>query len=223
MDIFLNSFYKLTFVIFDGLKQEEGWVVCRVFKKRVTTTIRKMSEHDSPCWYEDQVSFMQDMDSPNQTSQSNLIYQQLPSYPCKKELDNLPFQNMPHDHFLNLPLLESPKLVQSSSNITSIDHSNSMFPSSMLLQEEQVIQSGNQQNFHAMYGNNSNVEQGMVDDDQVTDWRVLDKFVASQLSQDDASKENNNNIFHGNIEFRNLEKQEMVPHENASTSNKSWI
>jgi len=228
MNIFFNSFYKLTFVILDGLEQEEGWVVCRVFKKRVTTTIRKMSEHDSPCWYDDQVSFMQDMDSPNQTSQSNFIYQQLPSYPCKKELDNLPFQNISRDHFLNLPLLESPKLVQSSSNITSnpigttydtIDHSNSMLPSSMLLQEEQVIQSGNQQNFHSMYGNNSNVEQGTVDD-QVTDWRVLDKFVASQLSQD-ASKENNNNIFHGNIEFRNLEKQEMVPHENASTSNTS--
>lgn len=215
----------------NGTPQEEGWVVCRVFKKRVTTTIRKMSEHDSPCWYEDQVSFMQDMDSPNQTSQSNLIYQQLPSYSCKKELDNFPFQNMSRDNYLNLPLLESPKLVQSSSNITSnpmvttydtIDHSNSMLPSSMLLQEEQVIQSGNQQNFHAMYGNNSNVEQGMVDD-QVTDWRVLDKFVASQLSQEDASKVNNNNIFHGNIEFRNLEKQEMVPHENASTSNTSWI
>lgn len=223
MNKFFYSFYKLTFVIFYGLEQEEGWVVCRVFKKRVTTTIRKMSEHDSPCWYEDQVSFMQDMDSPNQTSQSNLIYQQLPSYTCKKELDNLPFQNFSHDHFLNLPLLESPKLVQSSSNITSIDHSNPMFPSSVLLEEEQILQSGNQQNFHAMYGNNSNVEQGMVDDDQVTDWRVLDKFVASQLSQDDASKENNNNIFHGNIEFRNLEKQEMVPHENASTSNTSWI
>nr|QSD99889.1 NAC family transcription factor [Melilotus albus] len=212
----------------NGTPQEEGWVVCRVFKKRVTTTIRKMSEHDSPCWYDDQVSFMQESDSPNQTSQSNLIYQQLPSYPCKKELDNLQFQNMPHDHFLNLPLLESPKLVQSSSNITSnpmvttygtIDHSNSMLPSSMLLQEEQALQSSNQQNFHAMYGNNSNVEQSVVDD-QVTDWRVLDKFVASQLSQD-ASKDNNNTIFHGNVELRILEKQEMLPQENASTSNTS--
>jgi hypothetical protein len=209
--------------------QEEGWVVCRVFKKRVTTTMRKMNEHDSPCWYDDQVSFMQDMDSPNQTSQSNLIYQQLP-YPCKKELDNLPYQNLPREHFLNLPLLESPKLLQPSSNITSnqmvttygtIDHANSMLPSSSMLLQEEHILNPNQQNFHAIYGNNnSNIEQGVVDE-QVTDWRVLDKFVASQLSQD-ASKDNNtSNIFHGNAQLRNLEKQEMVPHENASTSNSS--
>ncbi|KAL4374861.1 hypothetical protein AHAS_Ahas05G0224100 [Arachis hypogaea] len=38
---------------------EEGWVVCRVFKKRVTSIIRKMSGHDSPfcTWYDDS-SFM---------------------------------------------------------------------------------------------------------------------------------------------------------------------
>jgi hypothetical protein len=103
----------------------------------------------------------------------------------------------------------------------TIDHANSMLPSSsMLLQEEHII-NPNQQNFHAIYGNNnSNIEQGVVDE-QVTDWRVLDKFVASQLSQD-ASKDNNtSNIFHGNAQLRNLEKQEMVPHENASTSNSS--
>ncbi|XP_058745766.1 NAC domain-containing protein 7-like [Vicia villosa] len=198
----------------NGAPQEEGWVVCRVFKKRVTTTLRKMSEHDSPCWYDDQVSFMQDMDSPNQTSQPNLIYQQLP-YPCKKELDNSPYQN----HFLNLPLLESPKLAQPNPMVTTygtIDHTNSMLPSPMLLQEEQhVLQTNQQQNLHSMYGNNSDV------DDQVTDWRVLDKFVASQLSQDATKDNDDDNIFHGNVEFRNLEKQEMVPHENASTSNSS--
>jgi hypothetical protein len=104
----------------------------------------------------------------------------------------------------------------------TIDHANSMLPSSsMLLQEEHII-NPNQQNFHAMYGNNnSNIEQGVVDEQVTTDWRVLDKFVASQLSQD-ASKDNNtSNIFHGNAQLRNLEKQEMVPHENASTSNSS--
>lgn len=98
---------------------------------------------------------------------------------------------------------------------------NNLLPSSVLIQEEQVLQ---QQNFQAMYGNNStNEEQGV---DQVTDWRVLDKFVASQLSQD-ASKDNNNysnagNIFHGTDINSNLhlDKQEMVP-ENASTSNSS--
>ncbi|PIM99148.1 hypothetical protein CDL12_28359 [Handroanthus impetiginosus] len=34
------------------------------------------------------------------------------------------------------------------------------------------------------YGNNLQEDQNMQENDQVTDWRVLDKFVASQLSQD---------------------------------------
>ena len=93
--------------------------MCRVFKKRVTT-MRKVSEHDSSCWYDEQVSFMQDLDSPKQTCQSNLVYQQLP-YPCKKELDLPPYQ-LPRDHFLQLPLLESPKLLQSASAIAPINN-----------------------------------------------------------------------------------------------------
>nr|XP_027186315.1 NAC domain-containing protein 7 [Cicer arietinum] len=216
----------------NGTPQEEGWVVCRVFKKRVTTMRKVMSEHDSPSWYDDQLSFnMQDMvDSPNQTSyQSNLVYQQLPLYPCKKELEHLQFQ-LPRDQFLQLPLLESPKLLQpnSSTNLTSnnpmIPTFNALnLPSSILIEEQQVLQNG-QQNLHhgIVYGNNCH-EQNV--DDQVTDWRVLDKFVASQLSQD-GSKDNNNNMFHGtddnsNVQFRNLEKQEMVHEINASTSNSS--
>ncbi|KAG4384998.1 hypothetical protein AAZX31_12G004800 [Glycine max] len=201
----------------NGTPQEEGWVVCRVFKKRVTT-MRKVSEHDSPCWYDDQVPFMLDLDSPKQTSQSNLVYQ-LP-YPCKQELD-LPYQ-LPRDHFLQLPLLESPKLLQSASAITPnnpmaayvldhVNHSTSLLPPS-LIQEEQ-------QNFQATYGNSNSNEQAV---DPVIDWRVLDKFVASQLSQD-ASKDN---IFQGtdnsNVQFRHLDKQELVvPEQNASTSNSS--
>ncbi|XP_061369033.1 NAC domain-containing protein 7-like isoform X1 [Gastrolobium bilobum] len=210
----------------NGAPQAKGWVVCRVFKKRVTT-MRKVSEHESSCWYDDQVSFMHDMDSPKQSSQSNLVYQ-IP-YPCKKELD-LPYQ-LPREHFhQQLPLLESPKLLQSASTIASINpmapydhldvnHATALMPSTFI-QEEQV----QQQNFQAMYGNINTNEQAV---DQVTDWRVLDKFVASQLSQD-ASKDNNysntGSILHGtdnsNVQFRNLDKQEMVI-ENASTSNSS--
>ncbi|XP_027909884.1 NAC domain-containing protein 7-like [Vigna unguiculata] len=204
----------------NGTPQEDGWVVCRVFKKRVTT-MRKVNEHDSPNWYDEQVSFIQDMDSPKQNSQPNLVYQ-LP-YPCKKELD-VPYQ-VPRDHFL--PLLESPKLLQSASAMTPnpmapylLDHANhstTLLPS-LLIQEEHVI--GQQMNFQTTYGNCN--EQAM---DQVTDWRVLDKFVASQLSQD-GSKDN---IFHGtdngncNVQFRHFDKHEVVvPQENASTSNSSY-
>ncbi|KAG2398257.1 NAC domain-containing protein [Vigna angularis] len=192
--------------------------------------MRKVNEHDSPSWYDEQVSFIQDMDSPKQTSQSNLVYQ-LP-YPCKKELD-VPYQ-MPRDHFL--PLLESPKLLQSASAITPnpmapylldhVNHSTTLLPS-LLIQEEHVI--GQQINLQTTYDNSNCNDQAV---DQVTDWRVLDKFVASQLSQD-GSKENaysntSASIFHGidsgncNVQFRHFDKHEMVvPQENASTSNSS--
>jgi hypothetical protein len=180
------------------MMQEEGWVVCRVFKKKITT-MRKVSEHESPCWYDDQLSFMPDLqDSPKHSSQNNLVYQ-LP-YHCKKELD-LPYHLPHHEHFLQLPLLESPKLLQSAATVSSfgvaINHATT-------LQEEQ-IQQAHEQSLHGV--------------DHVTDWRVLDKFVASQLSHDDAA-----NMFRAsgntNLLVRHLEKQEMVP-ENASMSSSS--
>ncbi|KAL5146558.1 Histidine--tRNA ligase, cytoplasmic [Glycine soja] len=126
-----------------------------------------------------------------------------------------------------LPLLESPKLLQSASAITPINnpmeayvldhlnHSTSLLPP-LLIQQEHV----GQQNFQATYGNINNSNEQAVD--PVTNWRVLDKFVASQLSQD-ASKDN---IFQGTAnssgQFRHLDKQELVvPEQNASTSNSS--
>ncbi|XP_059643970.1 NAC domain-containing protein 7-like [Cornus florida] len=164
--------------------QEEGWVVCRVFKKRLAT-VRKMGEHESPCWYDDQVSFMPDFDSPRQISQPYASYQH--HYPCKQELE-LQY-NMSHDAFLQLPQLESPQVQQSVAGVScnsvvpyGFDSNNgSTLQSSTLTQEEHV---NNQQNKNSLYGNNN--EQAV---DQVTDWRVLDKFVASQLSQEDAAKE----------------------------------
>jgi len=95
-------------------------------------------------------------------------------------------------------------------------------PVSSIMQQQQVQHSA-QQNFHAVFGNNVT--------EQVADWRALDKYVASQLSQEDAPKENsysntdNNNIFHvknnDNVEhLGDLDKEEMMP-ENASTSNSS--
>ncbi|KAF3433136.1 hypothetical protein FNV43_RR24238 [Rhamnella rubrinervis] len=192
--------------------------------------MRKVSEHDSPIWYDDQVSFMPDLESPKHNSHSNNLAYHIP-FPCKKELD-LPYQ-VPHEHFLQLPLLDSPKLVQSASipmaaYSLDINHGASNFYSSSLTQEDHQIQrSGHDQNFRAVYGNSSNHEQATVD--QLTDWRVLDKFVASQLSHGNhVSKENNSysnsasNMFNGssnstNVVVRHLEKQEMVP-ENASMS-----
>ncbi|XP_054814988.1 NAC domain-containing protein 7-like [Prosopis cineraria] len=252
----------------NGTPQAKGWVVCRVFKKRITT-IRKVSEHDSPCWYDDQQvsTFMQDLDSPKQQnphhqSQHNLMYHQIPiinnSYPCKKELDhphNHPHHhNMPllhqlqtRHHFLpQLPLLDyqNPKLLQSpaAASTATVNPSNNLMAAFGLdVMNHAAASAEDQQTFQvtAVYGSSSQ-EHMATDDEQVTDWRVLDKFVASQLSQEDVPTNNkdhnnagtsssNNNIFHqtmdniaSNVQFRpsNLEKQEMVP-ENASTSTSS--
>ncbi|KAH0913312.1 LOW QUALITY PROTEIN: hypothetical protein HID58_036633 [Brassica napus] len=44
----------------NGAPQEEGWVVCRVFKKRLPAVIRRMGDYDSSPsrWYDEQLSFM---------------------------------------------------------------------------------------------------------------------------------------------------------------------
>ena len=221
--------------------QEEGWAVCRVFKKKLATNnVRRFSEHDSPYWYDDQTSFMPDLESPNQNSSNNNVnYQNIP-YPCKKELDHLiiPY-HVTHGHDQNfLPLLESPnKLVQSviTATTSSPSPSSSSIPGVRLahpatLQPSRYarlddhIQQTRDENYPVFHGHKSSVDEQVMDGrDQLTDWRVLDKFVASQLSHEDASKEMNNG-FPSDAPNSNLvghwEKQELAP-ENASTSNSS--
>ncbi|XP_062092152.1 NAC domain-containing protein 7-like [Humulus lupulus] len=257
----------------NGTPQEEGWVVCRVFKKKIATTSMRRSEHESPCWYNDQVSFMPDLESPKHHSISNVVvsnglanYHMLHYPNCKKEqsaLDHhhhnhnhnhnhhhLPYQLLPHDHFL--PLLENPKVIlhpataaaATSSTGLVLNHNAASFQSSISLRSSQELADhhgqrlqqphhhDDHQNFHAniVYGNNNNSssnttndhqQQGMDDhDDQLTDWRVLDKFVASQLSHEDHPHNDDRVIPKGNVIVRHWDqKQEMVPDENASTSN----
>ncbi|CAN0902556.1 NAC domain-containing protein 7 [Linum grandiflorum] len=141
--------------------QEEGWVVCRVFKKRITT-MRKMNDHDvSSCnWYvDDQLSsssFMHHDHSPDQTTSNSHppppihhhhhLYN-TSSSSCKKELaTHFPLPRHQDQYFLQLPLLQSPKPPPQTASPYGMETNNML-------------------------------------DDQVTDWRVLDKFVASQLSQ----------------------------------------
>ncbi|XAR54978.1 hypothetical protein NMG60_11030333 [Bertholletia excelsa] len=176
----------------NGNPQEEGWVVCRVFKKRMTA-MRKMGEHESPRnWYDEQDSMMSDFDSPSQTILSQPYASHYPQFSCKKELElhyNSP--NTPHDLFFHLPQLESPNTAQPSNasgscisvGIYGLDRGN-------IRREEILQQSMNEQNANFNY--NSNKIEEAVQVDQLTDWRVLDRFVASQLSHEDASKEENN-------------------------------
>ncbi|MED6220258.1 hypothetical protein PIB30_043215 [Stylosanthes scabra] len=168
--------------------QEEGWVVCRVFKKRVTTMRKLMSsDHhhndDSSCWYDDQEFMM--MESPpkiNQQPQSSSILvhhhhqsnlmQPPPPYPLiKKELLLHPSSSSSSSSypFLQLPLLESPKLLLHQQQQSSNNSINELM----------VPPIGG--------GEFLNNEQQEM---EVLDWRVLDKFVASQLSQDDHHNHN---------------------------------
>ncbi|KAJ4843415.1 hypothetical protein Tsubulata_011665 [Turnera subulata] len=210
---------------------EEGWVVCRVFKKRMPT-MRKVSEYDSPCWYDDQVSFMSDLDSPRPIPQQYSSYN-LHHYPCKQELElQYNMAHHRHDAFLQLPQLESPKVPQSAAAAAAascnsvipygFDRNNgSTMQSSTLTQEEQI-----HQNLNSLYNNNNNSEQAV---DQVTDWRVLDKFVASQLSNEEANKAANYPnpaaIFHVaeqmNVLVNESSKRPETAQEYASTSTSS--
>ncbi|KAI3706960.1 hypothetical protein L6452_25072 [Arctium lappa] len=173
----------------NGTTQEEGWVVCRVFKKRITT-VRRMDEHDSLCWFDDQVSFMPTFESPRRISHpytSNSSYHH--QFPAKSELDQLHY-NLPQDHhsFLQLPQLESPKIQQPAPAFQ---------PSTQQL------------NINLLYGSH-----GDQQDLQVTDWRVLDKFVASQLSNDqDPSNPNPSSLHmaeHMNLLLSDSKSDEMA-------------
>ncbi|XP_077234383.1 NAC domain-containing protein 7-like [Tasmannia lanceolata] len=204
----------------NGTPLEEGWVVCRVFRKRITT-IQKASEHESPCWYDEQVSIMPYLDSPRRINQPDIAGHN--PYSCKQELEL--HYNIPHYPFLQLPQLESPKLPNSVATAScssivayglNVNH-GSNFQSASLTQVEQMQQS-HQHQINSIY-NNHNSEQ--VVDQAVTDWRVLDKFVASQLSQEDVPKEPNySNVFqisnHMNLLIRQSDKSE-AEHEYAST------
>ncbi|KAI3808888.1 hypothetical protein L1987_24851 [Smallanthus sonchifolius] len=174
--------------------QEEGWVVCRVFKKRLPI-MRRASEQE-PMWYDDQqVSFLPEIDSPMQNynlpNLGNNAYQYPYGRSCKKELDQQQNYQITPGHCLQLPLLEGPKLhstCNSSMPIYSIDinQGNINLEPSLLTQD---------QNFN----------------DQLTDWRVLDKFVASQLlNQGDVSVKVNHDQSYSNA-------AEQIP-EDASNS-----
>ncbi|KAL3645215.1 hypothetical protein CASFOL_010395 [Castilleja foliolosa] len=187
----------------NGPTQEEGWAVCRVFKKKMVAT-RKPGERGSPVWYDDQVSFMHDMDSPrhhlhhhqHHNPNDNLHYQ----YPNFSKKMDLEYPITSDQHFLQLPNLESPKLMQPLNMHSGLS--------------QEIHQTDGDHSLQSMFVNN--FEQC---GDQMTDWRVMDKFVASQLSQDDIILKGCDTFDHAtdNIET-SLDKQElMAGMENASS------
>ncbi|CAO2839079.1 unnamed protein product [Amaranthus hypochondriacus] len=227
----------------NGPPQEEGWVVCRVFKKRTATTMRRMNDHESPYWYDDQVSLMSDLDSPQQQpsqSNNNNTIINYSSYTYKKELNHhpinhnhshshnhshrLPFQ-IPQEqaHLMQFPLFENSKLLLAPSshgtNNSALVHYNldMNLHSNLDVNVQQHIDNNNNHNNASTLlienNNNNGDEQDVLD--QVTDWRVLDKFVASQLSQEDVAKwgnDNNNNNSNNNNNNNNYSSSDQIYH-----------
>ncbi|XP_010533763.1 PREDICTED: NAC domain-containing protein 7-like [Tarenaya hassleriana] len=231
--------------------QEEGWAVCRVFKKRLAA-VRKMGEYEtSPShWYnDDHLSFVS---SELETSSPRRILMghhhqpyglNAAAYPIhnpnlqrKQELELQHFNHLAQHHhhhllqlneplFLQLPQLESPKIQQANSNCNSLPYGtssgnnhNANLQSSNLGNEEQMNQG--QPSFSSLYVNSGN-DQAV---DQVTDWRVLDKFVASQLSNDEASASGQNNDEEMNLlESETKRVSELGQEYDASTSSSCQI
>ena len=142
--------------------QEEGWVVCRAFKKRTTGQSKSIEGWDTSYFYDEpsglSSTIMDPIDYISRQPQ-NLLSQ---NFLCKREIeaDNLTFMQAT-EHFVQLPQLESPSLplMKRPSSVSLLSENN---------EEED-------QNRGCNYNNS----------EKVTDWRALDKFVASQLSQED--------------------------------------
>ncbi|PPR88877.1 hypothetical protein GOBAR_AA31808 [Gossypium barbadense] len=134
---------------------EEGWVVCRAFKKRITGQTKNMQVWESSYFYDEASGMSSVVDPIDYISRQNFLPQNLL---CKKEADNYSnFVDHSDDQFVELPQLESPSLplIKRPSSI-----------SEKTKHEEED-------------------DEELNNSKKLTDWRALDKFVASQLSQED--------------------------------------
>ncbi|KAD7479221.1 hypothetical protein E3N88_02357 [Mikania micrantha] len=150
----------------NGPPQEEGWVVCRAFKKRATGQTRTTTGWEPNYFYDESRLITSAMDDyTNIINQPSNIHLTDQNFMCKQELEaaeNLKFVHC--DQFIQLPQLESPPLQSLKRN------ANSMY------EHEQ------EDNHIIKRITNSKTNDHM---NEVRDWRDLDKFVASQLSQEE--------------------------------------
>lgn len=153
----------------NGPPQEEGWVVCRAFKKRATNGQNKSIDQqgwiDTSYFYDEQPSnnvttMVHDPCMISRQSHENiLVAAQNMMIMCKQEseggtMENINLIHSSDDPFVQLPQLESPSLPlmkRPSSTSGSLP--------------DMINDSSNERNKKR----------------KVTDWRDLDKFVASQL------------------------------------------
>ncbi|XP_004512121.1 NAC domain-containing protein 37 [Cicer arietinum] len=176
----------------NGPPQEEGWVVCRAFKKRATNSQTKntIERWDTSYFYEE-ASGMSSMVDP-----IDLISRQPQSFlaqsfnMCKQEIEaennnnnNSLISCMHADQFIQLPQLESPSLplVKRPSIVSLVSENND--DNNDDDQKRLLLLSNN--NVTTITTTNNNNNNNNNNNQVTTDWRALDKFVASQLSHED--------------------------------------
>ncbi|WOL19268.1 NAC domain-containing protein [Canna indica] len=153
--------------------QKSDWIMHEVFKKRVPT-VRRAS--DELPWYDDQSSLMQEIESPRTTTtpQSAAEYHhQFFPYKRSDQMKHYHYHSQHEADLHELLPVENPKIFNYMNHGSALrfmvsDNIEALQPRHQL--HEAAISTEN---------NNENISQAS---DQVTDWRVLDKFVASQLS-----------------------------------------
>ncbi|KAJ8545758.1 hypothetical protein K7X08_018341 [Anisodus acutangulus] len=161
----------------NGPPQEEGWVVCRAFKKKITgqTKTNRVEGWESNYFYDEATTTVSSVVDPleyitrqppppsNFMAHNNLL--------CKQEMEaaenhlNFAYTNS-DSQFVQLPQLESPSLPLLKRPISSMS----------------LVSENN-------HNNNNNNHEDDGSKNVTADWRALDKFVASQLSHDNHHEE----------------------------------
>ncbi|KAK3011617.1 hypothetical protein RJ639_011685 [Escallonia herrerae] len=149
----------------NGPPQEEGWVVCRAFKKRATAQTKSMEAWDSTFFYDEPSGVSSVVDPLDYITRQAPNFFDKNSFMCKQEIEADNLNIFVHaDQFVQLPQLDSPSLPlikRPASSMSLVSKNNE--------EEDQPVRECN----------------SITDANKVTDWRALDKFVASQLSQEE--------------------------------------
>ncbi|XP_030496152.2 NAC domain-containing protein 37 isoform X1 [Cannabis sativa] len=200
----------------NGPPQEEGWVVCRAFKKRTTSNgqTKTIEGWESAGYFYDESSNgVSSVVADHHRRHHHHHHHQIDNYISRH--NNNPQPHHPHHHhnqsfimckqelegdsllsFNNL-LQQNHQFVQQLPQLESPSlplkrPASSVSLVTEIVNEEDQHNNQDQSDDHIISNNNNNntnKKKKVV----TTDWRALDKFVASQLSQDDHEDHNNNN------------------------------
>lgn len=182
--------------------------MCRVFKKRVSPA-QRTEDHEQPYAYDSQPSFIPEFDPPMRMNSRppDVPFLRDILHSCKRELELR--NHMPSEHHIRLPRLESSTLT-AGIYATGVSFLRNSSPA-----HEAQIQACIQQQMISTYNYGSTAQQAS---EQITDWRVLDKFVASQLSHGDTSE--GDHYPDADIIIQVPEKKEPIAdHGSTSSSN----